>query len=351
MERQAVQSPLSFYHAITLSTSFTSDSCKCTGGEAAACECKVSSPSNATTKGQMNCGCTGPTALECVCDGNKKVLPSRSPAHTQSSTQDCTNKCQTSCLETCVMLELDSKCGEICSDACYYSCKKQEKARLRGINKKKNEYKFIIPNESTATTGASVQLRPYEQRSTLFPIPVAVSPYSKKCELECMPDCSLTCTTLKPALELIGGFVDGKTKTLADCQDSCTGTCAKVCISTGVSPVDCATTCGPACEASCQQALRLPKECPPACMPSCQPECMEQISRLDYVHPPAALEMGPTPKLQHRCVRECKIQCDRQCAMYEYPGTNCEEACISSCFPVCQGKALLQYNFPGYGQQ
>ncbi|VDM82733.1 unnamed protein product [Strongylus vulgaris] len=64
---------------------------------------------------------------------------------------------------------------QVCPDACYYSCEKQEE--LKGSDaKKKNEYKFIIPNElATTTQEPDLSLMPYKQtKSTLFPTPVEV---------------------------------------------------------------------------------------------------------------------------------------------------------------------------------
>ncbi|EYC08649.1 hypothetical protein Y032_0065g3665 [Ancylostoma ceylanicum] len=91
----------------------------------------------------MTCSCAAPVPPRCVCEGSSQVCP----------------------------------------DACFYSCAKQERVKA-GDSKlhKKNDYKFIIPNELTTTTeGTTKSLLPSKPTApTLIPVPVAVPVSSNK---------------------------------------------------------------------------------------------------------------------------------------------------------------------------
>ncbi|ETN74550.1 hypothetical protein NECAME_12911 [Necator americanus] len=235
------------------------------------------------------------------------------------------------------------KNGEVCPDACSYSCGKQQKDNAGSSkDQKRSEYKFIIPNESTAQVVVEpppVSLIPIQ--STPVPVLVTVTSAPKVCEAACMPECTVTCTTLRPALRLLSQLIESKVTTSAECQKTCNETCGKVCLTTGMTPTQCVGSCEPTCEETCAE------QCISPCMPACHPECVEAAniySRLGSARPlPAPAVMLPPErtiarpvKLRPLCVSECEIQCEHQCAAHQLPGRQCESACQRTCFPFIE---------------
>ncbi|KAL6736623.1 hypothetical protein Aduo_006950 [Ancylostoma duodenale] len=85
----------------------------------------------------MTCSCAAPVPPRCVCEGTNQVCP----------------------------------------DACFYSCAKQEQINDGDFKlNKKNDYKFIIPNELPTTTEVTMDplLANKPTAPTLIPVPVAV---------------------------------------------------------------------------------------------------------------------------------------------------------------------------------
>ncbi|EYC08648.1 hypothetical protein Y032_0065g3665 [Ancylostoma ceylanicum] len=101
----------------------------------------------------MTCSCAAPVPPRCVCEGSSQVCP----------------------------------------DACFYSCAKQERVKA-GDSKlhKKNDYKFIIPNELTTTTEAassqshSGNARPLPAPAVMLPPELVVVPMPVKMKSLCV---------------------------------------------------------------------------------------------------------------------------------------------------------------------
>ncbi|EYC08647.1 hypothetical protein Y032_0065g3665 [Ancylostoma ceylanicum] len=82
---------------------------------------------------------------------------------------------------------------QVCPDACFYSCAKQERVKA-GDSKlhKKNDYKFIIPNELTTTTEAassqshSGNARPLPAPAVMLPPELVVVPMPVKMKSLCV---------------------------------------------------------------------------------------------------------------------------------------------------------------------
>uniref|UniRef100_A0A1I7XEI4 TIL domain-containing protein n=1 Tax=Heterorhabditis bacteriophora TaxID=37862 RepID=A0A1I7XEI4_HETBA len=176
----------------------------------------------------------------------------------------------------------------VCSDACQFSCSKQENVNISPMTSKENsvsEYKFIIPNEATKS---AVKAESFQPLLTFDPIlssiPTSTSATNvehKICEVECMPECTFACTTLKPALKLISQIVDSHSTTMIECQKTCGDSCLRVCRSSGITMNECSANCAPACGQSCGFIKNT--MCVPSCLPSCSTQCVE-VTYITYTN-------------------------------------------------------------------
>ncbi|PAV64283.1 hypothetical protein WR25_25364 [Diploscapter pachys] len=285
--------------------------CQCTNNHSPVCGCQILPNTVIDRNYQMQCSCTPPGPTKCVCQdasqnpkNTKKVKTLRDmspypalsvsvPMTSASSSNGCSDVCQSSCIASCSHLQTSSKCGDICASACVFSCSRNEKPGTTVA-----EYKFIVPSpEKTTTLIPMATSAPVLRQPPVYvvepapPVPVPM-PVQKVCDSDCMPECSITCTYLKPALKLLKGFLDKDTSS-SQCLSTCTDSCKKIC--TGVSTVECKDNCAPVCSETCSLTASKPQKCTSLCLPACDPQCIQLSIQIEQSTHSQLVRSVPAP--------------------------------------------------------
>ncbi|WKX98036.1 hypothetical protein Q1695_013601 [Nippostrongylus brasiliensis] len=285
----------------------------------------------------MACSCSAPVSSRCVCEGTDQLPPPTPPQQMpRPPMMSCTAQCRATCLTKCAVSPVD-RCAEACPDACHYSCLKQEKLKSGShTSVKKSDYKFIIPLK---------QLVWIPQSNAI-------------CSADCMPQCSISCTAVRPGLKMLAHLIDGKQANTSECLKTCTQTCEQICLRAGMGLKECTAACHPTCEETCPiSATAGQNQCDAPCMPLCTAECREQlkstsvpvvavISPLVVSAPPPESLPSMATNLKAQCDHSCEVQCARQCALQKLPTEQCESACNTTCVPVCLAKSRDRHRRP-----
>ncbi|WKX98035.1 hypothetical protein Q1695_013601 [Nippostrongylus brasiliensis] len=351
----------------TFSPRLARQSCDCKGGEPARCQCEVlSSADSAKNSVHMACSCSAPVSSRCVCEGTDQLPPPTPPQQMpRPPMMSCTAQCRATCLTKCAVSPVD-RCAEACPDACHYSCLKQEKLKSGShTSVKKSDYKFIIPlkqlvwiPQSNAGTLPTLSSSRPPTLNPDVPAPQISTPNPKICSADCMPQCSISCTAVRPGLKMLAHLIDGKQANTSECLKTCTQTCEQICLRAGMGLKECTAACHPTCEETCPiSATAGQNQCDAPCMPLCTAECREQlkstsvpvvavISPLVVSAPPPESLPSMATNLKAQCDHSCEVQCARQCALQKLPTEQCESACNTTCVPVCLAKSRDRHRRP-----
>ncbi|KAK6041458.1 hypothetical protein COOONC_21037, partial [Cooperia oncophora] len=148
----------------------------------------------------MACSCTPPVPPRCVCEGASNQLSPPLPPPQMMSTRppynSCVEQCEVACARSCTAAQFPSKCSE-------------------------------------TPTFPTLPLLPYSSPLPTTPTPsftVSQPTFMPKvCEAECMPDCSVSCVALRPALKLLNNMMEAGSTNSLECLKSCTATCEDAC--------------------------------------------------------------------------------------------------------------------------
>ncbi|GMR35822.1 hypothetical protein PMAYCL1PPCAC_06017, partial [Pristionchus mayeri] len=230
--------------------------CPCEWWRPPECTCTLV-PSENTTQAH-------PPSLQCHCRAPRCPCPAEQVA--------CESPCMERCTVDCGKNPRGRDCPDVCSHTCRFACS----------HNVKNAGKLAITK--TATKKLS-------------------------CDAVCMPDCALSCTTLRPALSLMRLLVTAEGEgEVEQCKSRCNSSCMQLCsLSSLSSDEKCSSLCDSACVETC------------------------------------AISEVPTttttrkPSVKKDCSRECIDECTSKCE-----GTSggagkpqCASTCIQACAPLC----------------